>query len=35
MGAAIGCGCMEVYIDFLILLIPTPLVYSYSFLQQK
>ena len=26
MGVAIGCGCKEVrYIDFLILLIPTPL----------
>ena len=22
-----GCGCKEVYIDFLILLIPTPLVF--------
>ena len=26
MGVASGCGCKEVYIDFLILLIPTPLV---------
>ena len=26
MGVATGCGCKEVYIDFLILLIPTPLV---------
>ena len=26
MGVANGCGCKEVYIDFLILLIPTPLV---------
>ena len=34
MGVATGCGCKEVYIDFLILLIPTPLVYICSFLQQ-
>ena len=27
MGVASGCGCNEVYIDFLILLIPTPLVF--------
>ena len=27
MGVATGCGCKEVYIDFLILLIPTPLVF--------
>ena len=35
MGVASGCGCKEVhmYIDFLILLIPTPLV-SVLFLQQ-
>ena len=33
MGVATGCGCKEV-IDFLILLIPTPLVYICSFLQQ-
>ena len=35
MGVATGCGCKEVYnyIDFLILLIPTPLV-SVLFLQQ-
>ena len=26
MGVATGCGCKEVYIDFLILLISTPLV---------
>ena len=26
MGVATGCGCKEVHIDFLILLIPTPLV---------
>ena len=26
MGVATGCGCKEVYVDFLILLIPTPLV---------
>ena len=26
MGVASGCGCKEVYIDFLILLIPTLLV---------
>ena len=26
MGVATGCGCKEVYIDFLILLIPTPFV---------
>ena len=26
MGVASGCGCKEVYIDFLIILIPTPLV---------
>ena len=26
MGVATGCGCKEMYIDFLILLIPTPLV---------
>ena len=26
MGVATGCGCKELYIDFLILLIPTPLV---------
>ena len=26
MGVASGCGCKEIYIDFLILLIPTPLV---------
>ena len=26
VGVASGCGCKEVYIDFLILLIPTPLV---------
>ena len=26
MGVATACGCKEVYIDFLILLIPTPLV---------
>ena len=26
MGVATGCGCKEVYIDFLILRIPTPLV---------
>ena len=34
MGVATGCGCKEVYryIDFLILLIPTPLV--SVFLQQ-
>ena len=32
MGVASGCGCKEV-IDFLILLIPTPLV-SVIFLQQ-
>ena len=25
MGVATGCGCKEVYIDFIILLIPTPL----------
>ena len=34
MGVATGCGCKEVYIDYLILLIPTPLVYICSFLQQ-
>ena len=39
MGVATGCGCKEVhdrimmYIDFLILLIPTPLVFVL-FLQQ-
>ena len=33
MGVATGCGCKEV-IDILILLIPTPLVYICSFLQQ-
>ena len=28
MGVATGCGCKEVYtVDFLILLIPTPLVF--------
>ena len=26
MGVATGCGCKEVHIDLLILLIPTPLV---------
>ena len=26
MGVATGCGCKKVYIDFLLLLIPTPLV---------
>ena len=26
VGGIYGCGCKEVYIDFLILLIPTPLV---------
>ena len=26
MGVATGCGCKDVYIDFLILLMPTPLV---------
>ena len=26
MGVGSGCGCKEVYIDFIILLIPTPLV---------
>ena len=26
LGVVTGCGCKEVYIDFLILLIPTPLV---------
>ena len=26
MGVATRCGCKEVYIDFLVLLIPTPLV---------
>ena len=31
MGVATGCGCKEIYIDFLILLIPTPLVYICSF----
>ena len=30
-----GCGCKEVYIDFLILLIPTPLVYICSFFLQQ
>ena len=30
MGVATGCGCKR-YIDFLILLIPTPLVYICSF----
>ena len=25
MGRIYGCGCKEVYIDFLVLLIPTPL----------
>ena len=36
VGGIYGCGCKEVYIyrDFLILLIPTPLVYICSFLQQ-
>ena len=33
MGVATGCGCKEVN-RFLILLIPTPLVYICSFLQQ-
>ena len=33
MGVASGCGCMEVY-KFPHLLIPTPLVYICSFLQQ-
>ena len=27
VGGIYGCGCKEVYIDFLILLIPTPLVF--------
>ena len=30
MGVASGCGCKEV-LDFLILLIPTPLVYMWVF----
>ena len=29
MDVASGCGCKEVYIDFLVLLIPTPLVSSF------
>ena len=27
---ATGCGCKEVYIDFLILLIPTPLLFFFT-----
>ena len=32
MGVATGCGCKEVYtIDFLILLIPTPLAFVHFY----
>ena len=30
VGGIYGCGCKEVYIDFLTLLIPIPLVYICS-----